>query len=1618
MQKNHFFYNKLVSNLTNKDFLKTIKMSKKSMLELLQLDDWKENVNAILEDDEINCKKVLEICKKTLKYLSIEPEFGWMDYIYHHILSTLFPENPKINTIPECEAGRLFYLEVLRTFFKYEKENTQFNPRIHFEFLTDDEIIKARASDEYKILINLFRTNYIYEFMRIGSEITKYKTLAHICGVHYVSMYIGRQLEKARAPIDLALVSGAALGHDIGKYGCKSDEVTRIPYLHYYYTDKYFKKNNMPTIGHIATNHSTWDLELENLSIESLILIYADFRVKSLQKKGEKESVHFLSLKDSFDVILNKLDNVDDIKRERYVRVYAKLKDFENYMEGLGINTDLTSINFNLKDVVMKDPSLLNTEEIVQMLKHLTIQHNVSLMNKLNDETTFGNLLEAARSEKDWKNIRAYLNIFQEYFTYLTQKQKLLTLKFLYELLMHREGDIRRHAADLMGNIIVHYDEEYRKEIPEGVERDFDEITSLDLWKKYLASIIVPDHKVTNQHKRWIGYTLKIIINSVLTRCKNSDRIYYLNIFLQFFNDVNKDDSTAFILLDSMLSIPFDICANYELEKLIEFVNLYSLKDSYEIKIAILRFINYFLQNKKCEKLYIKIQEILKNVDYDGNASIDFLKGKISSNLGTSAVGLINYKETYSNIETNPDIFLENLKDATPWVIKLVNIELLLEQLNNGKISQVLHVATHFSNLIKICERVAVRHSAGQALLFIAPVLSFDQRNEIVIELTKGLEIGEYEFSKYIPEYLGELALYLHPNELDEFINTLKKLLENTNDRVCSVTLNTLGVLIQNYPIYKERFNENESYYIERREAILGLILKGLANYRDTVSQEAFLVIGQYIFGSKKLTIQDKYKVFAFIYKKLLTLIAYKKETELSFFNNAASLNHIYRFISDYIFLNESFEISKPAKIAFFPGTFDPFSLSHKGIVKEIKNLGFEVFLALDEFSWSKKTQPRMIRRQIINMSVANEGDVYLFPDEIPINIANPLDLKRLKRIFPYQEIYIVVGSDVVMKSSSYLNSPVENSIHSFNHVIFKRTSFNEGVLAEQEEYSYKCITGNVIELSLPMNLEDISSTRIRENIDYNRDISNLIDPLAQSFIYENSLYLREPQYKQILKSKAIQFETINKINKTLIDELMRTIFKNKENISQVKDYLCRNGIKAVVIRDGENNNTPVGLATFHHISISDLYSEFRNPDIAAYVRRVTSGNIVVISGIISSEDSEIRDIEQLALTELLAYCLKDDYTYAIYHDYLGNISQKLIHLFERQGFIKVDERSEKNPILAVDMKFPVTLFQDIETIIKEPFNKSEKVLTAVKEAQEKFQISLTKLYPGNLVLSFNADVMHHRLVDKITSVNNVSNIPAEIRTLGEYMCIPFGKILRGIAVPNTITKSLHIEKMFEPEINRFKITEFPFYSPLINQIRTIKSFNKPILLVDDLLHKGYRMKELDPILKQENVNVSKIIVGILSGKGKDLMSIQGRRIESVYFIPNLRSWFVESSMYPFIGGDSVRRDKSINANLIPSINLILPYVAPNFLVDLPKEAIFDFSMTCLNNARSILSVLEEEYQLIYERNLTLNRLSEAVVSPRCPDKGVSISYDLNLAPSIYIKNDIENLIRLKNVIL
>lgn len=240
------------------------------------------------ETGRIHTPEILTVWKNHLHPDGPEPEDGWLQHCYMFLRNQLFPHLPKPADADAFRQQRNNLLQLMRGVFIYEQKTLPFDPTKDLRLLSDVQIAAGHFNPEYTKMHKLIRNKYIYEFMRIGIDITPYNTLGHISGVHYVAMYMAYQLHQVGMPVDLGIISGAAAMHDIGKYGCRPFEEQRVPYLHYYYTNYCLSRNALPTIAHIAANHSTWDLELENLSVESLLLIYADFRVKSTRVKDKE----------------------------------------------------------------------------------------------------------------------------------------------------------------------------------------------------------------------------------------------------------------------------------------------------------------------------------------------------------------------------------------------------------------------------------------------------------------------------------------------------------------------------------------------------------------------------------------------------------------------------------------------------------------------------------------------------------------------------------------------------------------------------------------------------------------------------------------------------------------------------------------------------------------------------------------------------------------------------------------------------------------------------------------------------------------------------------------------------------------------------------------------------------------------------------------------------------------------------------------------------------------------------------------------------------------------------------------------------------------------------------
>ena len=1549
-----------------------------ALLRTIESEGYMQRFTGLFSGARLRCADVLALCRPELETLCPgEPSEGWLAYAYDYARRLLYPE--KTGAEPFA-PGAVFLLSVLQVLFAAEAELLPHDPAWTFDFLTDDELAGSPSAPSYQRFLRLWKREFVYELMRLGLETTPYRTLEHIAGVHHIAVTAARALRKSGVAVDVALVSGAAAGHDLGKFGCRPGE--RVPYLHYFYTDQWFRRRRMTDIGHVAANHSVWDLEPDYLSVEALLLIYADFRVKQLHDAQGREITRISTLAQAFQVILDKLDDVDGEKQKRYTRVYARLEDFEQFMVSCGV--DVTMSGGDTPPLPEKHTALMTDDEALRALTLRCVGHNMELMHRLTDQRSFARLLEEARGETDWRRLRAYLAVMESYSLYLHIPQKVQTLTFLYELLMHREGDIRRQAAALLGEIIAGFHAGYAKERPADIRPDPKAITDVDQWRLYLDKILYPDHKLMPQHRRWIGYTLKFAVGSLLSHCPGREERFLAPVFAYYRRPEDLDDYTAFQLLDTAAALPDTAYTASRARQMTDFAAALSLRKDLTIRMAAVLLLD------RLARLYPEDGRALEAVTAvpDGDSgTLRYLKQDVLS----QGAPLLLPEDVVS------EIFLDNLKTATPWITKQGNLRLLTDFARSGK-SPALHIATHLSNLIKVSDRVTVRHSAGNALLALAPRLTADQRNEVAVELCRGLELGQQEFTKYIPDYLGRFALWLPPAELDEVLDDLRVNLSSSDSRVTASVLDTVGVIYEAYDAYRSRFPETDDAYRRRRERLLGLLMRGLSGIDGATRQEALFVLGRRVFGSGELGRHEKRRAFMLTQRKLLSAQDEFPGEGLTFYYRAAMLGKLYRFITEERLFHKGFDFGAPRPVAFFPGTFDPFTLSHKGIVRAIRDQGFEVLLAIDEFSWSKKTQPYRLRRRIAAMAVADVFHVSIFPEDFPVNIANPENLHELRAAFPGRSVSIVVGSDVVLHASSYKKSVTPDSIHTFDHVVFRRTE------PDAEPADYSCITGKVLELTLPPQLEEISSTRIREAVDANRDISNLIDPTVQEFIYRRGLYLREPQDKPVLRTEDLSFlpaspETAEKFLRTML---------SVPTAAALRTQIESRGDDVMVCRD--TDGTILGAASYACLDSARLFARLGDPALSGLVRQNAGGRTLLISGLFVPRGERQSDLCQLLITEVLTLALSREFTYALYLPLEGAVSGYGRQLLTLQGFVPAGDSTDA---LAVDMRCPIVLSRNVDTAVKAPFSSSPRVLAAIAAAHRRLQAALTKLQPGSLVLSLSAGVIYHRLLQRITGRNGVPAEPTTPRVLGPDICVPYGKILRGVAVPNTVTKTLRTDKVYEPDLSTYSIEAYPDYSPLPDQVRTIHAFARPVILVDDMLHDGKRIRRLAPLLAETNTPVDQVLVGYLTGMGRDLMEQLGYDVDAIYYLPNLRLRFVESTLYPFIGGDTVRRSEALPGGLQPAVNRILPYAAPEY-TGMDDETAWELSLCCLENARDILLALETEFRSLYARNLTLSRLGEAVILPLCPDKGGCMTYDLSRAASTYLEGDIELLKRMR----
>ena len=139
----------------------------------------------------ISCAEALEAFRPLLDGLAPEPEEGWLRYAYQVATSLLYPA-ADTGTPPPSGTARFAFCSFLQVLFAAERRALPFDPWLDFAFCTDAELAESGVGAEYRQFIKRFRSEYIYELLRLGREVTPFRTLEHIAGVHHVAMTVSR----------------------------------------------------------------------------------------------------------------------------------------------------------------------------------------------------------------------------------------------------------------------------------------------------------------------------------------------------------------------------------------------------------------------------------------------------------------------------------------------------------------------------------------------------------------------------------------------------------------------------------------------------------------------------------------------------------------------------------------------------------------------------------------------------------------------------------------------------------------------------------------------------------------------------------------------------------------------------------------------------------------------------------------------------------------------------------------------------------------------------------------------------------------------------------------------------------------------------------------------------------------------------------------------------------------------------------------------------------------------------------------------------------------------------------------------------------------------------------
>jgi nicotinic acid mononucleotide adenylyltransferase len=1563
---------------------------------------------------------------------------GWREALFTEARRRLFPEIYAEPT-PELEAVARFFFPLAEVVLREQAGLSGQHPhpdplphlgegtgvgggpgeeapsiigRLPFVPLAEEEIARWPSGDEYRRMLQVVRDDALLVAMAMAQEWRGLTLYEHVLGVTGLALWIGRQLAKVAA-VDLPLLHGAAIGHDIGKFGCIGDEIRRIPRLHYYYTNTFYADRGLPSLGHIATNHSCWDLELVRLPIETLLLIYADFRVKEWPDEQGRRTMRIISLADAFTAIKEKLESPDAEKIRRYQGVYRKLRDLEEYLQFLGLELDQPGFEcpqppkpqlpaeLDLVGVVAgrahPDAVALVTGARLGVLRRLFVTaHNLGVMERLRDLPALRALLEEARSFERWRDLRTVLAILGEYSPALSREQKAMALDFFVELLSHRDDDIRYHAANRIADLLASREDFWRKDLPAGVVLR-PERAMLDELERILGLLDLagaePEEDMAPTER--VLYAIPIVVRRLLRKAGPDVKERAWELVKASF---------ASRLLDKRPLVGLYVCEALEASMahqppvdrgwLVQFAEAWMEHPALPTRLMAWLLLAALAREDEEGVLGAVRRCVERLAAQGGDRTVAelFLLEELAAACGLGEVAARAHAARTKGRDPVREVFLRNLKSRVSWVEKKVNCDYLcaialLRQTEKRDPGSYFasEVASHFANMLKVSRVEGTRFHAGRSLLRLLPLLTEPQRNELMVELLRSLELEEEAVTRYIPRFLGPVLASLPEQEFLEGLEDLEAHARRASEPLQRLLLQTAGWVLLSLDA------ERAQGAVLRR--LTGMFLGALAETRSSTVHEGFAQIALVLERLARAP-RDDGRAGAFLAlagKKLLALVSHERGNRVRFFLAASALAHLDAALAR---LRRPLRFPERPSVAIIPGTFDPFTSAHAAVVAKALESADEALVQIDDYSWRKHTLPRATREELVRMALAASPEAYLAPFHPPVNLASEAGLRRLRRVLGRRRIVLVVGSDVLAGASAYRSKRGE--IWEFPHVVVMRDG------AEPEELLERIgmFRAGVAVVPAPPHAHAVSSTSLRGVLERGDALEANCHPLVARTLVERRLYANVPAAKQPVAPPQERL-VVSPAGRGLPAGLERVAARDGAVTSAA-------GHELNVLVGGESGHARAALV-WRRVSAAALPVVLGDEAIlpSGAARFVGEGALVERAG--AAPPIAVEALGDL-LADSAARWLDAGLLFALL-PLGGGAPTAWAEAARAVGVAPLGapepRDGEETHFGGVRLTNPLVLLWDLEGVLQPTCAAAPAVERALASGREALAAFFARCAPGNALLHLNAEELKRRVVERARERLAAS------RRGRSWLVLGVGRQFSRDMVASVPTLAVEVERCLTWQGYEGGLYPLHGTPPLRLQLSVARELGRDALLLAPFLDNAEEVLAVVEGAREVGLAVREVLIGVTSAAVRAALELRGVPHECGAVVPGWQGVLRESAITPYLGGWSIVGRPPLPAgSLLPSLPDCLPYHYPHHL-GLPEDEALDFSRLALERARELLRAIEDTFREREGRLLSVRDLGAVVRIPRCPPLPEGFVPPPERLPSELLAEDLEALARL-----